>query len=231
MLTEKDIDSLMISKEANGFAYAYYVMHELESRLTKAIYPDSFKSISGFKVVKVKINNIENAYNEYIRYKNNPDAYHIEQETCYYAPGVKHILYYTTPNLKDSYTLDINSRMPSMIYGYSRLVLNKDGTVTNYVNDPSPIIPVYTNNPSYGLLTSKQTIELINEGKLDWKYMKLENKEVVDGIEFNYVNSDWYILDILNMPTIEKPVIKINSLSSFFITEEAAWNYIDQLIA
>ena len=61
--------------------------------------------------------------------------------------------------------------------------------------------------------------------------MTLENKEIVDGIEYQYITSNWYILTLSNYPTLEKPLINVDQYSSFFRTLTEAFYYIDQLVA
>ena len=127
-------------------------------------------------------------------------------------------------------TAETLSGIPSIIYGYRRKIYVNGELEQDHV-DPSPVKEVYTNNPAYGDLHNEELQTAIDEHKLDWKYMILENKEIVDGIEYQYLTSDWYILTLENFPTIEKPFINIDQRSSYFRTLTEAFHYIDQLIA
>lgn len=229
MLTQYDIDKLMQSIQAGNDTYLYYVAHMIEPRegfLDELIY----KSVSRFKVIKIKVTGIQNAFFEYLNYKENPDNYHVEEEECYYDISSKYIHYYITPNGTGNYSKDFNSRMPSMIYGYKRK-LYKDGNLYKDIVDPSPIKEVYTNAIEYGDCTPAQALSQLNAGNLDWKYRKLTNGENVDGIIYDYVTSDWYVLDVENFPRTEKPLININQKTAYFMDHESAEFAIQQLQA
>ena len=224
MLTQADIDSLMKKIKAGEPAYIYYVAHMIEGRETDILDESTYKNVSEFKAVRVQVTDIQNAYFEYLNYINNPDKYHIEEEEFYYDPSAKYIQCFVTPNGKKSYDKDITPRMPSIIYGFCRKVYNQDGTIKE-VKDPSLVKPIYTNVMEYNG-EKVQDIKTVN-----WKYMKLDNPALVDGIEYKYITSDWYMLDLKNYPMIEKPLINIKNHSSYFMKVTDAFNYIDQLIS
>lgn len=230
MLSQTDIDYLMRTIQSGKTAYVYYVVHMIEGRETDILDEHSYKDVSQFKVVKVEIDNIQNAYFEYLNYVNNPDNYHIEEEEFYYHPSAKYMQCFVTPNMIDSYDKDINARMPSIIYGFIRKVYNADNVIKE-VHDPSPIKVVYTNALEFGDMETSEIIEAMNSGKLDWKYIKLDSPEIVDGIEYSYITSDWYMLSLKNYPMIEKPLINIHQHSGYFIDIQDAFRYIEQLIA
>lgn len=229
MLNQSDIDTLMQTIQSGAPAHIYYVAHMIEGRETDILDEHSYKNVSKFKVVKVEVENIENAYFEYLNYINNPDSYHIEEEEYYYHPSAKYIKYFITPNKKDSYNKDLNPRTPSIIYGYKRKIY-VDNKV-NEVIDPTPVKEVYTNALEFGNAKSSETISMFDSGKLYWKYMKLSPPAIVDGIEYNYLTSNWYILTLKNYPMIEKPLINVNEHSSYFMDIQDAFRYIEQLVA
>jgi hypothetical protein len=230
MLSQANIDTLMQTIQSDEPAYVYYVAHMIEGRETDVLDEHSYKDVSKFKVVKVQVENIENAYFEYLNYTNNPDNYHIEEEEYYYHASAKYIQCFVTPNGQDSYSKDINARMPSIIYGYNRKVFDHKG-IFKEVKDPSPVKVIFTNALEYGAKSNSEVINDIDSGKLDWKYRKLDSPEVVDGIEYNYITSDWYILTLKNYPMIEKPLINVRQHSGYFIDIQDAFRYIEQLIA
>lgn len=229
MLNQADIDSLMQTIQSNNPAYVYYVAHMIEGRETNILDEHMYKDVSKFKVIKIRVDAIENAYFEYKNYIENHDNYHIENEECYYTPTAKYIHYFVVPNGKKNYTLDINPRIPSIIYGYKRKVYIDDQI--HDVLEPSPIKEVYTNAPEFGTMTKSQVFDALNGGKLDWKYLKLKEPAIVDGIEYNYITSDWYILTFHNYPMIEKPLINVRQHSGYFIDIQDAFRYIEQLIS
>lgn len=230
MLSQADIDHLMTTIQSGQPAYIYYAAHMIEGRETDILDEHSYKDVSEFKVVRVQVENIQNAYFEYLNYVNHPENYHIEEEEFYYHPSAKYMQCFITPNMKDNYDKDLNARMPSIIYGFSRKVYSFDGAI-NEVHDPSPVKAVFTNALEFGDKTTSEVTEAMNSGELDWKYMKLENSEIVDGIEYNYVTSDWYILTLKNYPMIEKPLINVKQHSGYFLDIQDAFRYIEQLIA
>lgn len=230
MLSQTDIDNLMKKIQSGEPAYVYYAAHMIEGRETDILDEHSYKDVSEFKVVKVEVEDIQNAYFEYLNYVNNPNDYHIEEEEFYYHPSAKYMQCFVTPNMKDSYDKDLNARMPSIIYGYIRKVYGLDGAIKE-IHDSSPVKEVYTNAPEYGDMTTSEIVSSIISGNLDWKYMALDPPEIVDGIEYSYVTSDWYILSLKNYPMIEKPLINVHQHSGYFIDIQDAFRYIEQLIA
>ena len=228
MLTQHDLDILMQEIQENGSAIIYYVAHMIEIRegiLDEHVY----KSNSQFKVIKLNLTNIYNAYFEYKNYLNNPSNYHEESEESYYDPFTRYINLYTVPNGNNTYTKDFNPRMPSIIYGYRRKINYLTTGTSIIVNDPTPVSVIYTNNLEYGDLNKSQITASFNDHKLDWKYQKLNRKINVDGVEYEYITSDWYILDITNFPKVEKPLINVKQHSAYFTNIESAFNYIEQL--
>ena len=229
MLTQADIDSLMLTIQSKKSAYIYYVAHMIEGRETDILDEHNYKDVSKFKVVKVELERVHNAYFEYLQYVHNADNYHVEEEEFYYHPSAKYIQCFVTPNQVSYIGKDLNPRTPSIIYGFDRKVYDKDGTIKE-IHDPSPIKPVYTNDPKYGNMSPLQVRHAIVKGDLNWKYIS-GLSEVVDGIEYGYVTSDWYILYLKNYPMIEKPLINVKQHSGYFMDIQDAFRYIEQLIA
>ena len=228
MLSQADIDALkyrLDDPENKEPVCLYYVAHMIEGRETNTLDEHTYKSVSDFKVVKIEIEDIQNAYFEYLNYINNPDNYHIEEEECYYRPDSVYMHYFTVPNTQGPYDKDINARMPAIIYGYTRKVGE------NTVNDSTPIKPIYVHYPEYSTMTREEAINAIDDGRLNWKYMKLNPKAELDGIEYEYLTSDWYILTLKNYPMVEKPLIVANECSGYFVDIQDAFNYLEQLKA
>jgi hypothetical protein len=232
MLNQYDIDIIKQRLQNGEDVYLYYVASLIETReglLDEHIY----KSVPHYTVVKVKCTDVVNAYFELLNFKNNPDNYHIETEETYLAPSSKYIKYYSVPNKKESYDKDFTASMPSIIYGYRRkLIEHKCGEdkITEF-NEESPVKPVYTNNPEYGDLHGQALQDALDTGLLDWKYMKVDAPIYDDGINYYYIYTDWYILDIENFPRTEKPLINTKQYSTYFMDIYDAFNYMRQLEA
>ena len=77
-------------------------------------------------------------------------------------------------------------------------------------------------------LIGNAIIEQYEKHNLDWKYMHLEEKAIVDGIEFEYLYTDWYYLETINFPTIEYPLINVKNKCSYFLTLEEAWEFVKE---
>lgn len=226
MLNQYDIDKIHQTIQKDGFCTVYYVAETTELR--EGFLDEShFKSAQRYKVVEVKITDVINAYHEYLNYTKNTDNYHEESETVYYDRVTKVTHYYFVPNGDTSYTKDLNPRMPSVIYGYVQKFVKGDNI--NVEVSKSLVKPVFTNALEYGDLKGNDIIEAYNSKKLDWKYVTLDNKAIVDGIEYKYGTSKYYILTLENFPTIEKPLICTDQKSSFFMTSDDAFNFVDQL--
>lgn len=232
MLTQYELDILMRRIQLHGYADLYYVAHMVEPReglLDEHIY----KSSSKFKVVKLKLMGVYNAFFEYLNFLDNPDEYHTEEEESYYDRFTMYKNLYTVKNSDTigPFQKDINPRSPSIVYGYRRKIIDTSNNTEIEINDPSPVKPVYTNFLVYADLTAYNLILALQEGRLDWKYKRLNPPAESDGIEYNYVTSDWYILDIANFPRTEKPLIKTKELNAYFYSLNDAFNYIEQLEA
>ena len=239
MLSQVDIDIIKQQIKSGNPVYLYYVAHMIEGRETDILDEYTHKDVSRFKVVKVEVEDVQNAYFEYLNYCNNKDKYHVEEEEFYYHPSAKYMQCFITPNGNKTYNKDINPRMPSIIYGYIRKVYDEYGAIKE-VHDPSPVKALYTNvlefndlviDEKTGKNAIKRRIESKYSNEFNWKYMKLDNSEIVDGIEYKYVTSDWYILTLKNYPMIEKPLINVLDHSAYFLDIQEAFNYIEQLIS
>ena len=121
--------------------------------------------------------------------------------------------------------------MPSIIYGILRKKITEDDEVLQVINDPSPVKEVYTNELECGDLKGKDLKEAYDSGKLDWKYMNLPAKQVVDGIEYQYVTSDWYILTTETFHRTEHILINTKTKNAYFTNLDEAYKYMQQLEA
>ena len=229
MLNQLDIDKLQLKIQNGETPELYYVAHAIEPREGE-IDEVQYKSVSRFRAIKIKISEISNAYFEYLNFVNNPNNYHEESEESYYDRFTKYIHYYTVPNYtrKDSDN-NIVSRMPSIVYGRRKHVII-DGTVTE-INEPSPVKPIFVNVLEYADFRGTDIQAMYNANKLNWKYMHLNKPELVDGVQFNYVTSDWYILKCINFPRIEHILINTKLKSSYFTNLNDAFDFINQLEA
>lgn len=229
MLTQNNIDEIMQRLQSGRKAYIYYVASAVEMR-EGYIEELKFKSIPEYRCIRLEVTDIENAYIEYRNFKNHPEQYHIEEEELWYDTKTKYVHYYMVPNSEGPYEKDINPRMPSNIYGYKRHLYSK-GTLVQDTIDPSPIKEVYTNAIQYYNKSTVEAKALYDDGKLDWKYIYLPNGIVVDGIEYSYLTSDYYILDIKNFPRVEKPLVNVNQKTPFYMTNEDAQSAISEFLA
>ena len=80
-------------------------------------------------------------------------------------------------------------------------------------------------------MTREEADNAMKNKKLNWKYMNLDPKAEVDGVEYEYLTSDWYILTLKNYPMVEKPLIIANQYSGYFVDIQDAFNYLEQLKA
>lgn len=228
MLTQKDIDNLKLKIQNGETPTLFYVCDYQETRDNNHLNA-YFKTNHDYKVLEIKIKDIHNAYYEYLDYINNPNNYHTEDEIEHYiyTQDKKFIRRYIVKNPEESYTKEFNPRIPSSIYGEKKIYDGgMDGKV-QYVN-PTPIKPLYTNKLEYGDLIGNAIIEQYEKHNLDWKYMHLEEKAIVDGIEFEYLYTDWYYLETINFPTIEYPLINVKNKCSYFLTLEEAWEFVKE---
>lgn len=230
MLTQLDIDKLQIQIQSGKTPEIYYAAHYIECR-EGVIDEEQYKSVSQFRAIKIKISEITNAYFEVLNYEKNKSNYHIESEEAYYDINSKYIHYYTVPNGPASYSKDMNPRMPSIIYGYTRRYFDDNDVLIKTINEPSPVKAVFTNDLQYGTFKGNDIKNAYNNKQLDWKYMTLKNKEIVDGVEYKYVTSDWYILKCANFPKTEHILINTNNKNAYFMELTDAFKYIDQLRA
>lgn len=230
MITQYELDKLVQKIQAGETVYIYYAQHMMEDRegfLDDHIY----RSLSKFKVVKVRLVNVQNAFFEYKNFLDNPNDYHEETVTEYYDVFNTYVHRYTVKNEAGPFDRGLNPRTPSIIYGYRRQIYDESKKLVRDINDPSPVNEIYTNNLEYGDLYGTELQNAQTSGKLDWKYMKLTPQAIVDGINFSYVYSNWYILELADHPTVEKPLINVTEKHAFFCDKEDAFYYIEQLQA
>ena len=224
MLSERNIDDLMMKIMDNNSAYIYYIAHMVECN--EGIIDElMYKSKSSFNVVEIKVNNIVNALFEKENFENHPEEYDTEIETYITNDkNIREIKYYVPRNIT-------NPRIPHIIYGYTET--NKldayDGR--SYVHEyPSVVKTVYTNALRFSDKIGSEAIELYNDNKLNWKYKKLDNFAEVDGIQYFYKTSDWYILDVEGFSRTEKPLININQKTAYFMSAESAHSFLNNLL-
>ena len=229
MINQTKLEYLVSQIKQYGKTNIFYVASDIEMRET---YIDelAYKSDPSFKILELTLTGINNAYWEYLRFKEYPELYHTEEEHVWQDNDTKYVLYYTVPNKERQYINEFNPRIPSAIFGKKR-ILYKNNTVIADYSDPSPIKPIYTNSLSYNALDANAVKQLLDNGDLDWKYKKLDPEVVINNISFKYVTSDWYIFDIDNFPRIEKHMINVNHKTAFFISNYEAQDYLDDFLA
>jgi len=228
MINENELDLLHYNIYRYGYADLFYIAHKVELRES---YIDelAYKVKPEFKIMQLKLTGIDNAYWEYLNWQEHPLDYHTEEETYWFNDNIKYVEYYTVPNKKQQYVDEFNARVPSIIYGKKR-VFYKDNTLVANYNDPSIILPEYTNVLTYNDNTTEKVLELFNAGNLDWKYRKLDEPIYNDSTKFDYVTSNWYILDIENFPRVEKHLISIKQKNAFFTNLKDAYSMYKELI-
>ena len=229
MLTERDLDFLMLNIQGGKETFIYYIAHRVECR-EGFIDEYQYKSSPDFRILKLKITDINNALFEYLKFAKNPEKYHTEAEESYADEFTKYVYYYTVPNHINNYEQDFNPRIPSAIFGYKRK-LYRSGILVDEYNDPTPIKPIYTNSLRYSNLSVSEVAAKYNNGMLNWKYKKLDVPGITDGISYDYITSDWYILDIENFPRVEKPLVNTKTKTAYFMTNEDAQSYMRELKA
>ena len=227
MIKEQDLDLLHYNINRYGYSDIFYIAHKIEL-IESYVDELAYKSKPEFKVMQLKLTGINNAYWEYLNYLEYPLDYHTEEQTFWFNDDIKYIEYYTVPNKKQQYVDEFNARMPSIIYGKKRIFYKDDVLVASY-NDPSIILPEYTNVLTYNDNTAERVLELFNNHELDWKYKKLVEPVYNDNIKFDYVTSNWYILDIDNLPRAEKHLISIKQKNAFFVNLKDAFSIYKEL--
>ena len=229
MLNEKNIDQLVLNLQSGIDTFVYYIAHRVECR-EGFIDEYQYKSVPSFRVIKLKVKNIYNAYFEYLKYLEHPENYHTESEETFSDEFTKYVYYYTVPNSKSSYSLDLNPRIPSVIFG-TRRILYKSGIIVGDYNDDTKLKPIYTNSLVFGGLTPAEVNERYENRKLDWKYKRLDNAVNIDGISYRYLTSNWFIIDIENFPRTEIPLINTKQKTAYFMTNEEAQSYLREIRA
>jgi len=259
MLSEFDIDTIYDNITKNNRCKLYYVAHKIEMR-EGVLDENIYKSVSDFCVVEIYVSEIKNALLYYLDYLDNQSSFGVSYEDVWYDRKTKYRHYYMMSPIRqrsfnhlqkdlddyqngvvenigetirdgDILTMphDVNtylSRTPSVIYGYQRGYIDtSSGTLKDKTIIESPIKPLYTNSPKF----LGEPIEFTSY--LNWKYKPLNPPTSVDGIEFNYTYSDWYILGVDNFPRTEDALIKVNDKNAYFMNLDDAFNHIEQLKA
>ena len=70
MLTQLELDSMQMKIQNGEIPEIYFVAHYVECR-EGIIDAEQYKSVPRFKVIKIKISEIQNAYFELLNYRNN----------------------------------------------------------------------------------------------------------------------------------------------------------------
>jgi hypothetical protein len=238
MITETDIDNIVLELKDKDYVTLYYVCDYNETRNNNNL-NSSFKTSHLYKVLEVKVGAVENAYYEYLNFKDKyldaeePTGYHIEEDVEHYDYRIDHciITRYMVKDGEESYTKDINPRLPSTIYGETKIYEFADtGEHLQYTN-LSPVTGKFINKSAfkYGDKNRSEVQTAYDNGELNWKYMELENNAIVDGIEYKYVYTDWYILKTINFPTVEYPLINTRDKKcSYFTSLEKAWDFVKE---
>lgn len=226
MLKEKDIDSLYDDIQHKGYGEIYRIAHISEF---KDGYNDfRYKTHPVYRVTKSIIKSVENAYFEYLNYKNSPELYVSVSEEFYDKNGNKFVNYYMTQKPKQQYTKEHNPKSPAIIYGKRRLFYENDILKVEAM-DPSIVKPIYTNALSYLDLDRDQVLSKFEAGELNWKYQKLEEPLQVDTITYKYVTSDWYLLKS-DDDLIEHKIVNVKEKSEFFTSLWEAQSYTEQIV-
>ena len=209
-------------------------LHNMESRNS------SFTEINDLdKTISIRVDNTnwETLYKDIDITFNDCDQTDIEG-------NITRSAYFTTIE-KDRFNEE-DSTYPVKVMCYNHLVLDSEGNPTlntvdtytlkvnkvdkkEYVTESPVSEVIYTNDIKYGDYIGVTLQEKLDSGDLDWKYMRLENKEVVDGIEFQYLTTEWFYLETINYPTVEYPLINTTDKKcSYFLTLADAWNFINE---
>lgn len=243
-ITMKQLEQLMELNPDNRFIY--YVANLLEGRTD--IYGEAnLKFTPKYKIVKLKVLDIKNAAIERFYYENHKNEFHSETETSYYGdPGNINELIddqngFAATEYEDifiaknqptgtSYTKDLNPRVPSVVYGYRRRVYDTVHQVEKIVEIPSPVSYIYTMHCNlYDKNNNYERQIIVPYSDANWKFIQLDSPKEVDEGSFSFITSDWYLLDIENYPSIEKPLINVKEKNSYFIDINDAINYMNQL--
>ena len=226
MLTQLEIDKIAKGLQEGMPQYLYYVAHYVETR-EGVIDESQYKSVARFRVIKTKVTSVTNAYLEVKHYWEHKELYDIEEEIEMYDANTEYKHFYVVPIANKSYSKPLNPRMPSIIYGVTRTATTLDGTI-HYNNDDSPVKPIYTNALEYAGLTDGYVKDEYGRGNLDWKYITLSTPAIVDGIEYKYITSDWFIIETENFPRTEHPLVKAGDKCAYFMNPQDAFNFIKE---
>lgn len=223
MLGSIEIDTIKETCSNGNEATLYYVCDYGETRDHSS--DSDFKTIHKYKVIEVIVTDVLNGFREFKDYKLHPENYHVETEREYYDYSYAHVINrkYTTRNTSGPFDKDLNPRIPSRIFGEKKEYI-KDGELVVY-EEPSPVTPYYTNN----LRFKDKDYVSYTDPLIQWKYDHLTNPITVDGINFNYVYSNYYILITKNMPTVEYPLVCVTDINCpYFMSLEEAWDFVKQ---
>lgn len=226
MLTHLEIDKIVKGLQEGAPQYLYYVAHYVETR-EGVIDESQYKSVPRFRVIKTKVTNITNAYIEVLRYEQNPQLYTTETEIEMYDANIEYEHTYIIPIPDKSYKNPLNPRKPSIIYGVSKSYTAENGDTLISLGD-SPIKPIYTNALEYAGMTDGHVKDAYSKGNLSWKYITLNAPAIVDGIEYKYITSDWYIIETEDFPRTEYPLVKAGDKCAYFMNPEDAFNFIKE---
>ena len=65
----------------------------------------------------------------------------------------------------------------------------------------------------------------------DWKYIKCNPATLIGNVQYNYLTSDWYILDIEEYPRKEKSLVNVKQKTAYFLDIDEAFEQLYQLRA
>ena len=207
MLSEKEIDMLL----EGDVREVYYVAH-----MNEVVNPfmdfTHYITKPTYVVVKLYVDRIVNAYNEYMALQKLPGSYEYNTETVWYGDGSKHnIKYYAN---KDSIT---NAIIPVGIFDSEHTVYSMDNKDDKTISNLKSSIQV--------LYTNDRTI--LN----DRKYYRLPEVMDMGAYKFEYAYSDYYILQGHSTSVVKNLLIKVGDINQVFINLDDALAHANQLEA
>lgn len=225
MLSEIDIDAIasMANDTTSPNPEIYYVANMIETR-EGIIDECHYKSNPKYKIIPVKVKSVLNAYFEYNSFLLNPNQYGYEEEEEYFDDSTHRVHQYIVKNSEKS---SFTNRTPSIIFGVKHYDGSKD------IIEESVVKPIYLakRELKYGERSSTAVSSELSKGKLSWKYMKLDKPPTINGEVKEYVSSNYYILELENFHSLEKPLVNPNEKCSYFMNIKDAVSYMKELEA
>lgn len=193
MLNEREIDKLLEGE----IREVYYVAHinEVANPFMDFIH---YTTKPTYVVVKMYVDRIANALVEYELFMSNPSKYEYVKESMWYSDGIKHdIKFYANIEAEK------NAYMPAGILGGEHTVYSEDDETVKTKSSIFPEIPIeYTNERS-----------IIN----DRKYHRLKSPMIIDGKNYEYSYSKYYVIKAHSTSMNKSFLIKIGDKNQVFI--------------